>query len=466
MVRWSSKEPPIQRIIVVANRLPVAREDDAWVTSPGGLVRALVPVLQNASGAWVGWSGIPDFESSPFEHDGILQRPVTLSESDVEEFYFGFCNGTLWPLYHDGIVTAQFHRHWWGPYRDVNRKYAEATADVARPGDIAWVQDYQLQLVPAMLREMIPETTIGFYLHIPFPPLEIFSRLPWRRQVLEGLLGADVLAFQTKQSADNFRRAATQIVGARHVSRRRELEWNGRTIHLQPAPIAIDTTDFERLARSPEIQSRASDIREELGDPDHVILGVDRLDYTKGIDARLKAFSTLLDRSPEKATQYAFVQLAVPSREQVPAYQDLRIDIEQIVSRINGEYGEPGRAPVSYLYRSLPFDELVAYYVAADIMLVTPLRDGMNLVAKEYAASRTNEDGVLILSEFAGAAEELKSAVIVNPYDVDAVADAIEQAATMPKDEQRSRMRRLRRTVNSSDVFEWAKDCLQMLEDA
>jgi trehalose-6-phosphate synthase len=313
---------------------------------------------------------------------------------------------------------------------------------------------------------MVPETTIGFYLHIPFPPLEIFSRLPWRRQILEGLLGADVLAFQTKQSADNFRRAATQIVGAKHVSRRRELEWNGRTIHLQPAPIAIDTTDFERLARSPETQSRASEIRKELGDPDHVILGVDRLDYTKGIDARLKAFSTLLDRSPEEATRYAFVQLAVPSREQVPAYQDLRIDIEQIVSRINGEYGEPGRAPVSYLYRSLPFDELVAYYVAADIMLVTPLRDGMNLVAKEYAASRTNEDGVLILSEFAGAAEELKSAVIVNPYDVDAVADAIEQAATMPKDEQRSRMRRLRRTVNSSDVFEWAKDCLQMLEDA
>lgn len=460
-----SESATSQRIVVVANRLPVARENDGWVTSPGGLVRALVPVLQNASGAWVGWSGIADFDTPPFEHDGILQRPVELTEADVEEFYFGFCNGTLWPLYHDGIVPAEFHRHWWGPFQRVNRKYAEATADVLDDGDIAWVQDYQLQLVPAMVRELRPTTTIGFYLHIPFPPLEIFSRLPWRRQIVEGLLGADVLAFQTKQSADNFRRAATRIVGAKHVTRR-ELEWNGRTIHLQPAPIAIDTSDFERLARSPGIQERAREIREELGDPDHVILGIDRLDYTKGIDARLKAFSSLLDRSPEQAGRYAFVQLAVPSREQVPAYQELRLDIEQIVSRINGEHGEPGRAPVSYLYRSLPFEELIAYYVAADIMLVTPLRDGMNLVAKEYAASRANEDGVLILSEFAGASEELTSAIIVNPYDVDAVAESIEEAAAMPVDEQRRRMRRLRRTINKSDVFEWARSCLAMLEDA
>jgi len=454
----------VQRIIVVANRLPVAREDEGWVTSPGGLVRALVPVLQNVSGAWVGWSGIPDFDTPPFEHDGILQRPVALTQSDVDEFYFGFCNGTLWPLYHDGIVPAEFHRHWWGPYQDVNRKYAQATAEISEPGDIAWVQDYQLQLVPAMLREMRPAMTIGFYLHIPFPPIEIFARLPWRQQILQGLLGADVLAFQTKQGADNFRRAATRIGGARAVGRR-ELDWGGRTIQLQPAPIAIDTTDFERLARSPEIQERAREVREELGNPDHVILGIDRLDYTKGIDARLKAFSSLLDRSPDKVEQYAFVQLAVPSREQVPAYQELRLDIEQSISRINGEYGELGRVPISYLYRSLPFEELVAYYVAADIMLVTPLRDGMNLVAKEYAASRTNEDGVLILSEFAGAAEELRSALIVNPYDVDAVADSIEQAASMPKDEQRRRMRRLRKTINRSDVFQWADDCLSMLKD-
>jgi alpha,alpha-trehalose-phosphate synthase [UDP-forming] len=388
-----------------------------------------------------------------------------LSATEVDEFYFGFCNGTLWPLYHDGIVPAEFHRHWWRPYVAVNRKYAEAAAETTGADDIAWVQDYQLQLVPSMLREMGEGTTIGFYLHIPFPPLEIFSRLPWRRQVLEGLLGSDVLAFQTKQSADNFRRAARTLVGATNVGRQ-ALGWQERTIHLEPAPIAIDTTDFDRLARSPEVQARAAEIRSELGDPDHLILGIDRLDYTKGIDARLKALSTLLDRSPEQADRYSLVQVAVPSREQVPAYRDLRLDIEQIVSRINGEYGQPGRVPVSYLYRSLPFDEMVAYYVAADIMLVTPLRDGMNLVAKEYAATRVNDDGVLILSEFAGAAEQLTSAVIVNPYDVEAVADAIEQAATMPPGEQKRRMRRLRRAVNQSDVFDWARNCLTMLEDA
>ncbi len=461
----STERPTVQRIIVVANRLPVARVDDEWVMSPGGLVRALVPVLQNASGAWVGWTGIPDFDIEPFDHDGITQRPVLLTERDVDEFYFGFCNGTLWPLYHDGIVPAEFHRHWWGPYREVNRKYAEATNDVLNDGDIAWVQDYQLQLVPEMLREMRPTLTIGFYLHIPFPPLEIFSRLPWRKQVLEGLLGSDVLAFQTKQSADNFHRAARKLAGAEYVGRR-DLRWQGRNIHIQPAPIAIDNNEFDTMARSPAVQLRAREIRSEMGDPKHLILGIDRLDYTKGIDARLKAFSTLLDRSPSRAHRYSLVQIAVPSREQVPAYQQLRLDIEQMVSRINGEYGQPGQVPVSYLYRSVPFEEMVAYYVAADIMLVTPLRDGMNLVAKEYAASRVDEDGVLILSEFAGAAEQLTSAIIVNPYDVEAVAASIHQAAHMEPDEQRKRMRRLRRTVDRADVFDWAKTCLAMLEDA
>ena len=423
-----------------------------------------MPVLQNATGAWVGWPGIADFDAEPFEHEGILQRPVTLSEREVEEFYYGFCNGTLWPLYHDAIVAPEFHRHWWRPYVEVNRRYAEETSAVTNPGDIAWVQDYQLQLVPSMLRAMSPDATIGFYLHIPFPPIEIFSRLPWRRQILEGLLGADVLAFQTRQSADNFSRAARRIAGAESIGRR-DLRWNGRAVHLQPAPIAIDTAEFERMARSPEIRERAAQIRTDLGDPETLILGMDRLDYTKGIDLRLKAFSNLLDRSSVAERPYSFIQVAVPSREQVPAYQNLRIEIEQLVGRINGDYREPGWAPVSYLYRTLPFEDVIAYYVAADVMLVTPLRDGMNLVAKEYAACRVANDGVLVLSEFAGAAEQLKSAVIVNPYDIDAVVDSIATAASMPRDEQARRMRELRRVVRRSDVFEWARDCLATLEE-
>ena len=428
------------------------------------MVRALRPVLQNANGAWVGWPGIPDFESEPFDHDGISQVPVPLSASELDQFYYGFCNGTLWPLYHDAIVPPEFHRHWWRPYVAVNRRYADHTLETVRPGDIAWVQDYQLQLVPSMLREAIDDLTIGFYLHIPFPPIELFSRLPWRRQVLEGLLGADVLAFQTRQSADNFSRAARRIAGAER-SGSRDLAWQGRRVHLQPAPIAIDTGEFEELAGSERIQQRAAELRIELGDPDHVILGMDRLDYTKGIDLRLKAFGSLLDGEPEGSRAYAFVQVAVPSREEVPAYQALRTDIEQIVGRINGDHAEPGWTPVSYLYRTLPFEDVIAYYVAADIMLVTPLRDGMNLVAKEYAACRINDDGALILSEFAGAAEQLKAAVIVNPYDVDAAVEALRFAASMPPPEQRRRMRRLRREVRKSDVFEWARACLATLED-
>ena len=462
-----SEPPPegdlVQRIIVVANRLPVAWDGKEWSISPGGLVRALRPVLQNADGAWVGWPGIPDFDPEPFEYDGIDQRPVPLSEDEVESFYYGFCNGTLWPLYHDAIVAPEYHRHTWRPYVAVNRRYAETTAEVLGSGDIAWVQDYQLQLVPAMLRSMVPDATVGFYLHIPFPPIEVFARLPWRRQIIEGLLGADVIAFQTRSSAVNFAQAARRLTGAESIGRR-DLMWNGRAVHLQPAPIAIDTAEFEQMAQSPRVRQRAAEIRSELGDPEHIILGMDRLDYTKGIDLRLKAFGILLDNSPRDRHTYAFVQVAVPSREQVPAYQQLRTDIEQIVGRINGEYGEPGWAPVSYLYRTIPFEELIAYYVAADVMLVTPLRDGMNLVAKEYVASRFENDGVLVLSEFAGAAEQLRAALIVNPYDVDSVAQTLAYATTMSEDEQRRRMRRLRNTIRKADVFEWADECLATLE--
>ena len=454
----------VQRIIVVANRLPVSWDGEQWVTSPGGLVRALRPVLQNAEGAWVGWPGIPDLDPPPFVHDGIYQKPVVLSEDEVDSFYYGFCNGTLWPLYHDAVVAPEFHRHTWKPYVDVNQRYADETAEVVEPGDIAWVQDYQLQLVPAMLRKLSPDLTVGFYLHIPFPPIEIFARLPWRRQILEGLLGADVIAFQTRQSADNFARAARRIAGAEAIGRR-DLRWNGRPVHLQPAPIAIDTAEFEHMARSEEVQQRAAEIRRELGDPDHVILGMDRLDYTKGIDFRLKAFAGLLEGAPADRHAFGFVQVAVPSREQVPAYQALRSDIEQLVGRINGDYGEPGWTPVSYLYRTLPLEEVVALYVAADVMLVTPLRDGMNLVAKEYAACRIDDTGVLVLSEFAGAAEQLKAALIVNPYDVNSVTATLEYAAEMPLPEQKRRMRRLRREVQRSDVFGWARDCLAILED-
>lgn len=450
------------QIVVVANRLPVRQVGGVWEPSPGGLVRALVPILQDRSGSWVGWAGSEAGDLKPFEAGGIGQVPVHLTPEEIDRFYFGFCNGTLWPLYHDAVSAPDFHRRWWAAYETVNQRYADAVLDVLEPDGIAWVQDYQLQLVPQMIRESRPDSTIGFYLHIPFPPIELFARMPWREEIVAGLLGADVVSFQTRRSAENFVRSARRYGGAESLGKGR-LSIDGRTVRTQRAPIGIDVEEFRELAGSEEIQQRAKALREEMGNPDKVILGVDRLDYTKGIDIRLRAVDTLLQRSKDSDFRYEFVQVAVPSRQGVPAYQSLRESIEGAVGRINGDYARPGWSPVHYLYRSLPLEELVTYYVAADVMLVTPLRDGMNLVAKEYVACRIHNDGVLILSEFAGAAEQLGSALLVNPHDVNQVATTLEEAVQMDPDDIRRRMVALNRTVKRGDVYTWAAACLEAL---
>ncbi len=450
------------QIVVTANRLPVRRVGDEWEPSPGGLVRALVPILQKHEGAWVGWAGRDAEAMDPFEAGGIRQVPVPLTTEEIDRYYFGFCNGTLWPLYHDGVVAAEFHRRWWRAYHLVNQRYADQVLSVLEPDGVAWVQDYQLQLVPEMIRTSRPDATIGFYLHIPFPPIELFARLPWREEIIKGLLGSDVVAFQTKRSGENFMRCARRYGGAVTVGKN-QLSVDGRTVTVQRAPIGIDVDEFRDLARSPEVQLRAKKLREEMGNPDRVILGVDRLDYTKGIDIRLRAVDTLLQRTNDGDLRYEFVQVAVPSREGVPAYQALRENIEGAAGRINGDYARPGWSPIHYLYRSLPLEELVTYYVAADVMLVTPLRDGMNLVAKEYVACRTHNDGVLILSEFAGAAEQLRSALIVNPHDVDQVASTLEHSVAMDPEDIQRRMLSLKRTVKRADVYHWAASCLDAL---
>jgi trehalose 6-phosphate synthase len=402
---------------------------------------------------------LPDLEIAPFTHDGIEQVPVTLSQKQVHEFYEGFCNGTLWPLYHDQLVTPEYHRHWWRPYVEVNQRYADATLRTLGENEVAWVQDYQLQLVPAMLRERVPGLTIGFYLHIPFPPPELFARIPWRQRIVEGLLGADVLAFQTRQSAVAFARVARRLTDAAGTAS--ELRYRGRSIRLQVAPIAIDSDQFARIAASPETARSVSELRTRLGSPSKLVLGVDRLDYTKGIDVRIKAFASLVEREPD--ARYQLIQIAVPSREGVPAYQDMRSSIEEIVGNVNGQLGKPDYTPVHYYYRSLPLDELIQMYVAADVMLVTPLRDGMNLVAKEYVSTRLDRTGVLVLSEFAGAAEQLTSALLVNPHDVDAMVETLDRAVTMDRGEMRRRMAALRRTVVGNDVYDWAAACLEAL---
>jgi trehalose 6-phosphate synthase len=464
--------------VVVANRLPVDLErlpdgTTTWKRSPGGLVTALEPLLRRRRGAWVGWPGAVDGDEEPIVQEGLRLQPVRLSAEDVAEYYEGFSNATLWPLYHDVIVKPTYHREWWERYVDVNRRFAEATSRTAAPGGTVWVQDYQLQLVPKMLRTLRPDLTIGFFLHIPFPPVELFMQLPWRTEIIEGLLGADLVGFHLAGGAQNFLILARRLVGANTSrgsvgvrSRFGEVELESRTVRVGAFPISIDSGALDRAARAGNVRRRAQEIRAELGNPRKVLLGVDRLDYTKGIDVRLGAFSELLAEGRAKRDDTVLIQLATPSRERVESYQILRNDIERQVGHINGEYAEVGHPVVHYLHRPVPRDELIAFFVAADVMLVTPLRDGMNLVAKEYVACRSDLGGALVLSEFTGAAAELRQAYLVNPHDLEGVKDAIEAALNQSVEEGRRRMRSLRRQVLAHDVDRWARSFLDALAKA
>ena len=457
-------------IVVVANRMPVDRVVGAdgevtWRRSPGGLVSALEPVMRKNNGAWIGWPGDTGSELEPFEDEGLTLVPVTMSEQEFSEFYEGFSNATLWPLYHDVVAKPSFHREWWDSYVTVNQRFADAAARHASKGAIVWVQDYQLQLVPAMLRELRPDLRIGFYLHIPFPPAELFSQLPWRRQILEGLLGADLVGFQLPGAAQNFVRLVRQRVG--HKTHRDTIYLpDGRMVQARAFPISIDFEGFEKLARTEAVQRRAEQIRRDLGNPTRVFLGIDRLDYTKGIYARLRAFSELISDGHFSVEDAVFVQVATPSRERVDQYRILRDDIDRLVGRINGDLGRIGRPAISYLHSSFPREEMAALYRAADVMVVTPFRDGMNLVAKEYVACRYDNDGALVLSEFAGAAEELRQAWLVNPYDINGMKATMLEAYEAGEKERSRRMRAMRKTVAENDVAHWASTFLDVLSNA
>lgn len=465
---------PAADLVVVANRLPVDRVADAadgaeWRRSPGGLVTALEPVMRRADGAWVGWPGQPDIEVEPFEFEGTHLVPVALSAEEVELYYEGMSNDTFWPLYHDVIAAPRYRRVWWDAYVKVNRRFAEAAAGVAAQGGTVWVQDYQLQLVPQMLREARPDLTIGYFHHIPFPAYGLYSQLPWRRQVLEGLLGADVIGFQRVADAGNFARAVRRQL--RYQTKASgitvpEPDGSTRNALAKAFPISIDTGSYIELAERPDIKARAAEIRESLGNPKKILLGVDRLDYTKGIRHRLKAFGELLEDGRIDVEDVTLVQVASPSRERVEAYMQLRDEIELTVGRINGDHDTMGHTAIRYLHQAYPRDEMVALFRAADVMLVTALRDGMNLVAKEYVATRTDNRGVLVLSEFAGAADELPSAIRINPHDIHGMKEAIMRAIEMPPAEQGRRMRALRKKVVENDVASWSRSFLEALEAA
>jgi trehalose 6-phosphate synthase len=454
-------------VVVVANRLPVDQvtEPDGttrWQRSPGGLVTALEPFVAGRGGAWVGWSGSAGEAPEPFESGGMSLIPVGLSEEEVDRYYEGMSNASLWPLYHDVVEKPEYHRTWWDAYVQVNKRFADRAAEVAAESAIVWVHDYQLQLVPAMLRQRRPDLTIGFFLHIPFPPYELFTQLPWRSAIVEGLLGADLVGFQRPSAAANFVQLARRLHDL--PARSSTIEYDGRTVTARAFPISIDVKAFEELASSPEVVQRAKEIRAELGNPDKMILGVDRLDYTKGISVRFDAFQELLEEGVVEAPDTVMVQVATPSRERVEHYVHMRETIEQQVGHINGVFGTLGGPAVHYINQSVPRDELAALYRAADVMLVTPYRDGMNLVAKEYVAARSDLGGTLVLSEFAGAAAELKQALLVNPHDIAGVKSQLVRALRMEPAEAARRMRAMRRHLAKNDLEHWATSFFDALQ--
>jgi len=474
-------------LVVVANRLPIWADtrsdgDITWSRSPGGLVSSLEPALRGVDAVWVGWSGryAPDpYASDDYGRqleplpDGLgpcALREVEITREEIEGYYEGFCNTTIWPLYHDAIASPAYHRHLWDPYVEVNRRFAERVSELAAPGATVWVHDYQLQLVPRFLRDRRPDLRIGFFLHIPFPPVELFAQLPWRRELVDGLLGADLIGFHTPSGAANFLSLTRRLLDLDPDDTGVTIgditaPEGHRRVRVGAFPISIDTAEYDAIARTSEVQDEAAAIRKKLGDPDFVFLGVDRLDYTKGIDVRLKAFTELLADGRIKPGEAVFVQIATPSRENVEDYQRIRDEIELMIGRAIGDHGLIGAPPIQYLHQPMDRESVAAFYVAADVMLVTPYRDGMNLVAKEYVASRHDNTGALVLSEFAGAAVELTDSFLVNPYDADGVKQAILDAMHAEPSELNQRMIAMRSLLFTHDVDRWARSFLDALAE-
>jgi trehalose 6-phosphate synthase len=467
------------RLVVVSNRLPIVIEKAGtrdWKIRPGsgGLVTAMGPVLKHRGGLWLGWLGIPREDCpSGRQLDTLLRtgtsrtgyslRYIHLSRDEVAQYYHGFSNEILWPLFHDLFSNCKFEPSYWKAYQLVNSKFAEHAREHTLKGDYLWVHDYQLILVARELRKMGIDRQIGFFLHIPFPPLDIFLKLPWRFQILHALLEYDLIGFQTARDRRNFIGCVRALLGYRVEGRGQvnTIHTDGRDVLVGSFPISIDYREFADFANTQEVADEAWIIHANLPRR-QIILGVDRLDYTKGIPQRLLAFENALARYPDMRRRVTLLQVVVPSRQGVEEYERLRHEIERLVGEINGRYTEVGWTPVHYIFRSLPRKELVAYYRTCEIALITPLKDGMNLVAKEYCACSTEGNGVMILSEFAGAAAQFyPHALLVNPYDLEGVADAIYQAFTMGQEERQARMRRLQASIQKNDIVKWVNSFLR-----
>jgi trehalose 6-phosphate synthase/phosphatase len=475
---------PQNRLLVVSNRLPVVlRKDKAgeWSAEPGsgGLVTALLPVLKHRGGTWIGWPGTP-VDSASDDLDRALGRagdalgcalqPVHLDEHEEHNFYRGFANEVIWPLFHDLQTLCNFDPVYWRVYCEVNRKFASAVMRASGPDDFIWAHDYHLMNLASEMRAMGCRSRIGFFLHIPFPAPDVFLSLPWRKQLLKALLEYDMVGFQTLRDRHNFVDCVRALIkdvriqgkGNVLVAEVHSPDGRKREVRFGAFPISIDFNEFMRSASSAQVAAKAQELHKLLPKR-KLVLGIDRLDFTKGIPQKLKAFHDLLTRHPDLQEKISLIQVVVPSRTGIPEYEALRTNIEQLVGRINGQFVRPGGwVPVWYVYSSLTQEELLAYYRAADIALITPLKDGMNLVAKEYCACSIEEDCVLILSEFAGAAAQLaRGALLVNPHDVEGVADALLRAHEMSVPERQARMRRLQRSIRNNDIFWWVDAFLQ-----
>ena len=462
----------MSRLLLVSNRLPVtARVEQGRMQvnrSAGGLATGLSGPHAQSQGLWVGWPG--DVSRMRSDHLQDLENqlaelrcvPLFLSNSEVNRYYEGFSNGVLWPLFHYLLDRIPLQNRDFEVYRRVNQRFADKVVEHYQPGDTIWVHDYQLMLVPQMLREQLPEARIGFFLHIPFPSSEVFLTLPWREEVMRGMLGADLIGFHTVNYTRHFITSMLRLLGLEAEGGR--VTHEGRELHIAAFPMGIDAEAFDTLSRRDDVLAEVESLRGQRKDL-KLVVGVDRLDYTKGLPQRMLAFQRLLEREPSLRNRVRFIQVAVPSRDTVEDYAAYRKQVDELVGRINGSWGTVNHTPIHYLYRSVPQHTLGALYRGADVMLVTPIRDGMNLVAKEFCASRSDGDGVLILSEFAGASGELAGALKVNPYDVEGVARALKTALTMPEEERRERMGRMRARVAQADVHHWVRSYLEELQN-
>jgi len=464
-VKTQASNPP--RLVVVSNRGPyhihLTKQGLKREKTVGGLVTSMLPLIEKIGGVWIAW-GDPEgrYAGSPTNPSFDL-RYVGLTEEEMRDYYIGLANNALWPLCHYFMGRVHYNDKEWETYSNVNRKFAQVTLEEAQSDDLIWVHDYHMSLVPGMVRHARPDAQIAFFWHIPFPAAELFRTLPWRRSFLESLLACDLIGFHIPEYAENFIETAVEVLSARAESD--GIHYAGRTTRVLARPIGIDFDFVNRKARSRRTDQRVRRLRQALGGQT-LILGVERMDYTKGIFERLQAMEHLLEMRPELHEKVSLIQIVTPSRTDVDAYRQKKREIDEIVGRINGRFSDGFWMPVRYLYRAFSPAELIAYYRAADIALVTPLRDGLNLVAKEYVASRVDLDGVLILSEFAGVARQLPDALLVNPYNTEDMTSALSQALQMPKEEQRRRMQAMQNRIKAEDILWWAKEFLSPIAKA